>query len=83
METVEVRLAFSFVCPSCGKETFVNSVMHEFTLEEQSEMAQELGERPQTGHWITHPENVACSGCCKNFVAINPGETADPKKMER
>jgi len=83
MKTVEVQLAFSFQCPECGRENFVRSVMHEFTPDEQKEMAEDLGEKPQTGHWLTHPEHVLCGKCGSQFVAINPGETADPKSLER
>jgi transcription elongation factor Elf1 len=79
-QTVEVRLAFAFDCPNCGKENFVSSVMHEFTREEQEEMTPELGERPQTGKWVTHPERVTCQACNHEFVALNPGEAVEEKK---
>jgi hypothetical protein len=82
-KTVEIRLAFSFTCLECGQETFVNSVVHEFSPEEQADMADDLGEKPQTGYWLTHPENVSCKHCGAQFIAINPGETVDPKKQER
>jgi hypothetical protein len=78
--TVDVRLAFAFDCAACGQENFVASVMHEFSPEEQIEMAEELGERPQTGGWITHPEHVRCSKCGAEFKAVNPGELVDEKK---
>jgi transcription elongation factor Elf1 len=72
--TVVVRLAFSFNCKSCGHENFVKSVFYEFSPEEQSDMAEELGERPQTGQWLTHPKEVSCQECEAEFRAINPGE---------
>lgn len=79
-KTVEVRLAFAFTCPECGHESFVHSVLHEFSPEEQAEMSEDLGERPQTGSWITHPENVACQACGLELRAVNPGELVDEKK---
>jgi hypothetical protein len=76
-KTVEVRLAFAFDCPACGQENFVRSELHEFTPDEQKEMAQELGEKPQTGSWITHPQSVTCCHCNAEFRAVNPGELVD------
>lgn len=78
-QTVEVRLAFSFDCAQCGQENFVNSVMHEFTPAEQAEYAEELGERPQTGSWLTHPDHVTCQSCGAEFRAVQPGELVDEK----
>jgi predicted RNA-binding Zn-ribbon protein involved in translation (DUF1610 family) len=83
VKTVEVQLAFLFTCPECGKENFVKSVFHEFDPDEQRELTEELGERPETGGWVTHPECVACPACGSEFRAINPGETADEKAQER
>jgi hypothetical protein len=80
VKTVEVRLAFAFTCPDCCNETFVHSVLHEFTPEEQADMAEDLGERPQTGSWITHPEQVVCSHCGVELRAVNPGELVDEMK---
>ena len=79
-QIVEVRLAFAFNCAQCGQENFVNSVMHEFGPDEQAEMAEDLGEKPQTGNWITHPEHVKCCRCGAEFRAVNPGELVDGKK---
>jgi transcription elongation factor Elf1 len=78
-KSVEVRLAFAFDCPECGQENFARSVFHEFSQDEQAEMADELGERPQTGKWITNPEHVICSKCGSQFIALNPGEVVDKK----
>jgi rubredoxin len=78
-KTVEVRLAFSFECPDCGAETFVNSVLHEFGPDEQAELTEELGERPETGGWITHPDQVTCHRCRHEYKAVNPGELVDEK----
>lgn len=78
-DTVEVQLAFVFDCVRCGHENFVRSVMHEFSPEEQSEMTSELGEKPQTGGWVTHPERVVCGSCGAEFRAVNPGELVDEK----
>lgn len=82
-QTVNVRLAFAFDCPACGQGNFVHSVLHEFTLEEQQDISEDLGERPQTGHWVTHPEEVMCEKCGATYRAINPGELVDEKKLER
>jgi hypothetical protein len=78
-ETVEVSLAFAFKCKECGQDNFVHSVLHEFAPEEQAEAAEELGEAPQTGAWVTHPEHVQCANCGAEFIAINPGELVDEK----
>jgi predicted RNA-binding Zn-ribbon protein involved in translation (DUF1610 family) len=81
---VEVRLAFAFTCPDCGAENFVKSVLHEFTAQEQEELADDLGEKPQTGSWITHPEEVACSSCGAKLHAFNPGEqNSKSNEMEK
>ena len=75
--TVEVALAFVYICPDCGRENFVRSVLHEFTREEQLEYQKELGQTPQTGSWATHPDQVVCENCGADFRAINPGELVD------
>ncbi|MDB5293127.1 MAG: hypothetical protein JWL69_4368 [Phycisphaerales bacterium] len=72
--TVDVRLAFAFDCARCGHENFVRAVLHEFSPAEQVDMAEELGERPETGSWITHPEQVTCDKCGESFKAVNPGQ---------
>ncbi len=79
-QTVEIRLAFAFDCPRCGAENFARSVLHEFSPDEQAEMAEDLGEKPQTGSWVTHPEQVKCQRCGGEFRAVNPGELVDEKK---
>lgn len=79
-KTVDVRLAFAYDCAQCGRENFVHSVLHEFSPDEQADMAEELGEKPQTGSWITHPEHVKCGFCGAEFRAVNPGELVDEKK---
>jgi rubredoxin len=73
---VEIKLAFSFHCPECGEENFVNSVLHEFTPEERADMEEQTGESPETGYWVTHPEQVKCRRCAAEFIAYNPGEKA-------
>lgn len=78
-QTVDIRLAFAFDCASCGRENFVNGVLHEFTPDEQADMADDLGERPQTGHWVTHPDHVTCAHCGAEFKALNPGQLVDEK----
>lgn len=82
VETIEISLAFAFVCSHCGKENFVRGVLHEFTGDEKAEYAAEIGERPETGQWITHPEHVTCNGCGADFRAVNPGELVDERTEE-
>ena len=80
MKTAEVQLAFVFECPDCGAECFVRSVLHEFAPEESAALTEELGERPQTGGWVTHPEEVRCGRCGGEFRAVNPGELVDEQR---
>jgi rubredoxin len=76
-QTVEVQLAFSFVCPACGRKTYVDPVIYEFAPDERSEVAEDIGVTPNTGDWLTHPEQVACDGCGHEYRALNPGESTE------
>lgn len=69
MQTVEMDMAFSFVCPECGHRTYVDAVTAEFTPQEADDIADEFGfdEPPRTGEWATYPSDVECEKCQAEF----------------
>lgn len=77
---VEVRLAYAWDCPDCSHENFVRAVIYEFSPAEQEEMAEDLGKKPQTGHWMSKPTEVECANCGLQCRAIDDGEQVDSEE---
>lgn len=73
-ETVDLKLAFSYICPECQSKQYVDAVLHEFTPDEQADSEDEIGEKPVTGDWVTCPDVVKCGECGCEWSAVNGGE---------
>ena len=67
MKTVELRTAYAFDCEECGRENFVRAVVHEFSVEERTEMMEMFGEDQVDGEFVSVPETVQCSFCGCEF----------------
>ena len=65
----DLELAFVYRCPGCNAENFVRSVIKEFSAEEQIELNEDFDETPQTGDWVTFPDEVTCKHCHATFPA--------------
>jgi hypothetical protein len=71
-EKVELRPAFAWDCPECGREQFINAIVAEFSEEKAAELREEMGieDEDAEGDWIFTPPEVECKYCNKIFDAI-------------
>lgn len=74
MKTVELELAFCFKCPYCGEKNYVDSVIAEFSPEDQHEADVDFGITVKTGEWVCKPELVTCDKCDEEFEVEKDGE---------
>lgn len=69
-ETAELRPAFAWDCPSCGREQFERAIVPEFTSEELEELRDDHGVQPwEAGQFSMMPANVKCKACGHKFAA--------------
>ena len=80
---VDVRPAFAFDCPCCGRENFVAAVAQDFTPQERRAHARDLPDGPQSAKWFTAPEQVVCTSCVAAFQVVSPGELAEEPAAAR
>ncbi len=65
---VELRPAFSWTCPECGRDKFERCVVVELSEEERQELQEDHGIQPwETGDFYRAPESVTCDFCCRSF----------------
>ena len=62
-EPVELRTAYSWDCPTCGRENFGRAIVREFSPEERQAMEAEHGLEFKTGDWVVTPKIVECKTC--------------------
>jgi len=71
-EQIELRPAFTWDCPECGREHFVRVRIPEFTQHEIAELREEHGVNEwEAGNFIAAPSSVTCKYCKFEFSAIN------------
>ena len=74
---VQVDLAYTWVCPSCSARNYERAVVKEFSEQEAAELAEDEGFVPQTGQWVTHPDELECLTCGRSYRGYNAGQTDD------
>lgn len=63
-ERVELRPAFVWDCPECGREHFARAVVPEMSPEREAEMRNEYGiESWVEGDFLLAPDRVTCPHC--------------------
>ena len=75
MGTVELRPAYVWDCPECGRETFENGLVTEISPEEELELMEEHGQFPSDGIWMMMPQRVYCEFCDLYFQSEHFGES--------
>lgn len=74
-EKVEMRCAYEWTCPECGRDNFERAVMVEMSDEDNAYMKEEYGVEPEaTGAWLTRPDEVECKYCGMEFETEDVGE---------
>lgn len=76
-DNVVVNLAFTWLCPNCGREHFLHAVIAELSADERADVEQQTGQRHRTGDLATHPDFVKCDQCAKRFRALSVGQNPD------
>jgi len=67
-EKVEMRAAYEWTCPNCGRDNFERAVVAEFSQEERAEMVADHGiEEFDTGDFVSRPDEVTCQHCDSEF----------------
>lgn len=65
---VELHDAFFFICPECGKTTFLKGMIQEMSEEDLTEMKSVAGiDLEDDGYFLNIPEEVACHHCKEGF----------------
>lgn len=64
---VEMRPAYEWTCPECGRDYFERGIVPEMSEEDLAELREEHGLEPwEVGVFMLMPEHVECSECnCK------------------
>lgn len=67
-EKVEMRCAYEWTCPDCGRDNFERAMVMELSEEDRVEMEEEHGIEPgATGDWVSRPDEVTCPHCGGEF----------------
>ena len=76
--TVEVRPAYAWDCNECGHENYERAIVYEFSPEELADTTGELSpEGAVTGEWISHPDEVKCRACGREYTVIDMNQEQD------
>ncbi len=75
MKTVELNVAYEWICDECGRNNFCSAIVADIPQEEAFEIAKKMGEvepyeelDPDIMHQFqTCPETVTCSHCGEQF----------------
>lgn len=63
-QTIELRPAYEWTCPECGRDNFERAVVAEMSAEEDAELRAEHGvESERAGEWLLGPVEVECPHC--------------------
>ena len=78
--TVELRPAFAWDCPECGREQFARAVVPEFSPEDLEELRTDHGVQPwETGEFLLPPGEVTCPHCDTSFSTVAFNADAEPE----
>ena len=73
--SVELHLAFMWVCGECGADNFHRGVKPCLTEDELREARDEIGiEIWEEGSFMTRPNSVTCSACKCQFDTTEPDD---------
>lgn len=65
---VELRPAYVWDCPECGRENFMRGLVPEFSDEDREALRQEHGITPwDEGDFVMMPDRVECKHCSEVF----------------
>ena len=77
-EYVELRTAYAWDCPDCGRELFVRAIVPEMGEEELQELKDDFGIQPwEEGEFHLMPQEVKCPHCDKKFKVKLPESLDD------
>lgn len=72
-ESVDLYLAFGWVCPECGENQYVSGVTEEMSDEDREDILEALGfESLSQGEFVDKPDSVVCRSCESEFVVSSP-----------
>lgn len=79
LDRVELRPAFVWDCPECGREHFARTIVLEMSEEERAELCQAYGVEPGAeGDYMTMPAQVFCDHCQLTFpTQYSPDDEPD------
>jgi hypothetical protein len=68
MRKLELHIAYTWDCESCGRENFCRAVRPSLAQDEIDEMRLEHGiEEEDQGEWMMAPATVTCEHCLANY----------------
>lgn len=71
MPTVELRIAFEWTCPECGRDSFERSLMPDLGADEIDELGMLHGQSPfDPGIYVSAPDVVCCEDCGLAFCSF-------------
>ena len=74
-EKVELRPAYVWDCPDCGREIFHRGLVPEMTPEKEEELRDDFGVQPyEEGNFIMMPTRVKCPHCNESFPTLHFGD---------
>ena len=77
-EPVELRPAFAWDCPECGREQFARTIVAELSSEEIVQLKEQFGADPwESGYFLTRPNTVTCADCGHVFTTCDFALDAD------
>jgi len=82
-EVVELRPAYAWDCPECGRGHFFSALVPEYSADEAEDLLDEYDIEPgDGGYFVSVPDEVECSDCGAKFPtelyrAIGPKEGDD------
>lgn len=82
---VELRPAYAWDCPDCGREVFERGLVPEMGKEDQQELRERFGvEVYEKGNFQIMPELVQCPHCNQRFETVHFKDSDDdPEEIER
>lgn len=73
-EQVELRHAFEWTCPECGRDSVVRGVVPEMTDEDRQQLRHDMGVEDIEGTFMMQPDTVTCHHCGETFRTVHHAE---------
>lgn len=72
MPEVELRPAYAWDCPECGREVFQRGIVPEMSDDDFAALRDEYGVEPwEAGDFVTMPDRVSCPHCQSSFATLH------------